>query len=32
MRLFLYEKEEFLDILWLDKKSMISVYYVKVSK
>ena len=24
MRLFLCEKEEFLDILWLDKKSMIS--------
>ena len=24
MRLYLYEKEEFLDILWLDKKSLIS--------
>ena len=24
MRLFLCEKEEFLDILWLDKKSLIS--------
>ena len=24
MRLYLYEKEEFLDILWLDKNSMIS--------
>ena len=24
MRLYLYEKEEYLDILWLDKKSLIS--------
>ena len=31
MRLFLCEKEEFLDILWLDKKSMIScVLYTSV--